>query len=294
MKPALTLLLILLAAAATPARAAVVRLKDGGRIEGSVLSATAAEIVIQTGTGTRRIAADRVRTIEYETQAPPAPQPAWSGASSLPSEEKNLFSLGVGLSAPLSDVNFAGIGGGSASNGDLGPQVGVRYLRLVTRRFAAGMDFDYLHRAGTNSPGLLPLANSSVLGDNLLFMGIARWHLIDHGFARPYLLGGAGVSRSWTRIEASPISGFAWTDTNTAEVRRLVDDTVWAFAAAARVGIDFEWEFSEPAVFSLEGGWTGLENRRYDATKSGRDLGLEGVSGRLDFFTLAARWSWRW
>lgn len=297
MKPAWFLLLFLLASAAPPAGAAVVRLKDGGRIEGSVISATPQEVVIQTAGGSRRIDAALVQTIEYEPSAlPPAPSkfsPGWSGEPYLPAAGRNLFSFGLGLAAPLSDVDFGSIGGGSASNGDFGPLLGVRYLRAVTNRLAAGLDLDYLHRAGTNSPGLLPLANSSVSGDNLLILALARWYLIERGFARPYLLGGAGVSRSWMRVEAEPIRGFAWTDTNTDESRRLVDDSAWALAATARLGIDFNWDVTDPAVFGIEAGWTALKSRRYGATRSGQDLGLDSVTGRLNLFTLATRWSWR-
>ncbi|MCR4294152.1 MAG: hypothetical protein NUW21_01355 [Elusimicrobia bacterium] len=292
-------LLVLLAAAAAPAEAAIVLLKDGARIEGTVISATPKELVIQTPGGPRRIDASLVRSVEYEAgtapAAPPAPAyPAAPRKEPWRSGTDHLFSFGFGLAAPLSDVDFGAIGGGKANDGDIGPLFGVRYLRSLSSRFAAGVDFDYLHRSATNSPGLLPLADASVSGDNLLFMGIARWHVIDHGSARPYLLGGVGASRSWTRIEAAPIPGFAWTDTNTDEVRRLVDDAAWAFAGTARLGIDFSWDFADPALFSLEAGWTALQRRTYGAARSGRDLGLESVSTRLNLFTFAGRWSRRW
>lgn len=292
------ILIVLLISAAVPAGAAIVLLKDGARIEGTVLSAGPREIVIQTAAGPRRIDAALVRSVEYETgpaspaAAPPAPEAArrepWRSGTD------NLFSFGFGLAAPLSDVDFGAIGGGRANDGDLGPLFGLRYLRSVTPRFAAGADFEFLHRSATDSPGLLPLADASVLGDNLLFMGVARWLLVDHGRARPYVLGGAGLSRSWTRVEAAPIPGFAWTDTNTDETRRLIDDAAWALAATARLGVDFSWDFADPAIFSLEAGWTALQRRTYAATSSGRDLGLESVSSRLNLFTFAARWSWRW
>lgn len=288
-------LFILLAAA--PAGAAVVRLKDGARIEGTVVSATDREIVIRTAAGPRRVDAALVRSVEYETETAPAAAPrppAAPGKEPWRSEDRNIVSFAFGLAAPLDDVDFASIGGGRANDGDLGPLLGVRYLRSFSSRFAAGLDLDYLHRSATDSPNLLPLANASVFGDNLLMLAVGRWHLLDSGSARPYLLGGAGASRSWTRIEAAPIPGFAWTDTNTDETRRLVDDEAWAFAAAARLGVDFNWEFADPAVFSVEAGWTALESRTYGATRAGRDLGLSSVSSRLDLFTLAARWSLRW
>lgn len=290
MKAAWAAILLLLASASAPAGAAIVRLKDGAAIEGTVISADGRELVIRTPAGPRRVDAALVRSVEYEAASPPYAPPSepWR------SEDKNLLSLGFGLAAPLSRVDFHAVGGGRASEGDLGPLIGARYLRSVTSRLAAGLDLDYLHRAATDSPGLLPLADSSVAGDNLLMLAVARWHLIDHGSVRPYLLGGAGASRSWTRIDSAPIRGFAWTDTNTDEARRLVDDSVWAFAAAARLGVDFDWEFADPAVIGLEAGWTGLESRTYGATRSGRDLGLTSVSSRLDLFTFAVRWSLRW
>jgi hypothetical protein len=298
MKPNPILLLLLLAAAAAPVHAAVVRLKEGGSIEGKILSADGREVVVQTSGGPRRIPADRVQGIDYEAAPPPAPlynpAPVGAGESRMTLGGQNLISFGLGLAAPLSDVDFTPIGGGSASNGDVGPLIGIRYLRNMNKRFAAGLDFDYLHRSATNSSGLLPFADASVTGDNLVFMAIGRWYLVEEGGAKPYLLGGAGVSRSWTYIDAAPIRGFAWSDTNTDEVRRLVDDGVWAFASTARLGVDFDWEFAEPSVFSLEAGWTGLASRRYAATRFGRDLGLDSVGGRLNLFILTARWSWRW
>lgn len=301
------MLAVLVLAAASAADAAIVRLKDGGRIEGTVLSATPQEVTIQTPGGARRIDAGAIQSIEYET----APLPAYEksletratgtgvvvgSGEPLPThhDDKNLLSFALGLAAPLSDVNFGSIGGGPASNGDLGPLLGFRYLRSLNRSLAAGAEFEYLHRGGTRSPGLLPRADASVYGDNLLFMGVLRWHLVARGAVRPYLLGGAGVSRSSTRIDAAPNPGFAWTDTNTDESRRLIDGSAWAPAGTARAGVDFDWEFAEPAVFSLEAGWTGVGSRSYAATSSGRDLGLASVEGRLNLFVLAARWSVRW
>jgi len=300
-------LAVLLLAAACAADAAIVRLKDGGRIEGTVLSASPQEVTIQTPGGARRIDAAAIQSIEYETAPLPEHEKSLETRTTgagvvvgsgepLPShhDDKNLLSFALGMAAPLSDVNFGSIGGGSASNGDLGPLLGFRYLRTLNRSLAAGAEFEYLHRGGTRSPGLLPRADASVYGDNLLFMGLLRWHLIARGAVRPYLLGGAGVSRSSTRIDAAPNPGFAWTDTNTDESRRLIDGSAWAPAGTARVGVDFDWEFAEPAVFSLEAGWTGVGSRSYAATASGRDLGLASVEGRLNLFVLAARWSVRW
>lgn len=294
MKPAGTLLLLLLAAAAVPAGGAVVRLKDGGRLEGDVVKADSRELVIRTAEGTRRVDAGLVQSVEYETPPPRAALPSPPAAPAWRSEDRNVVSFGLGLAAPLSSVDFKSIGGGEANDGDLGPILGVRWLRTMSGGLAAGLDMDYLHRSQTASPGLLPRADSSVAGDNLLLLAIARWHMTDRGVARPYLLGGAGASRSWTRIESAPIRGFAWTDTNTDEARRLVDDSVWAWAWTARAGVDFNWEFADPAVFGLEAGLTGLESRTYSATGAGRDLGLSTVSSRLNLFTLTARWSWRW
>ncbi|UPT73167.1 MAG: hypothetical protein M0D55_14900 [Elusimicrobiota bacterium] len=244
----------------------------------------------------RRVDAALVRGIEYEAPAAPAPAapPASAASSTSGPPDKNVFSLAFGLGAPLDDVGFGAVGGGTANDGDIGPLLGARWLRELDGKLALGADLEYFHRGATNSPGLLPLANSSVSGDNFLFMGVARWYLTERGNARPYVLGGAGVSRSWTRVDSAPRPGFAWTDTNTDEARRLIDDGAWALAGTARAGVDFGWELMGPALFGLEAGYTWLQRRRFEATPAGRDLGLTGVDGALRVFTFAARWSWRW
>src|SRR4051812_37407141 len=98
MKTAMACLLLLLC---LPAEAAVVRLKDGGAVEGEVEKADATEVIVRTPSGPRRIAASLVSGIDYEKSAA-AP------AARRPYVEivKDSFAVGLGLAVPLSDVNF--------------------------------------------------------------------------------------------------------------------------------------------------------------------------------------------
>ena len=273
------------------AGAATVRLKDGGTVEGTVEKADPTEVIVRTPAGPRRIPGAFVSGIDYEkVAASPSPEskPAFDPV-------KDSFSAGIGLAVPLSGINFNAIGGGRARAGDTGGAVSLRWLHDLNPSVAAGLDFDYMHRSMTNSPGLLPLADAGVSGDDLLLLGVTRLYLRKERGARPYLLGGVGVARTWTQVDAQPRPGYAWTDTNTDETRRLIDDGAWGFAATARVGVDFDWESSfVPAVFGLEAGWTGIQSRRFAATQAGKDLGLTGIEHRLDVFSILAHWSWRW
>ncbi len=167
----------------------------------------------------------------------------------------------------------------------------MQYLHKVVPRAAVGLDFHWYYRSGTDSPDLLSASSARVLGDTLLLMGALKYELTDHGAARPYLQLGAGAHRTSTTIYVRPDPGFTWSDTSTGERRRIVDDASWGGAFSARLGVDFS--IDEPYIFSVEAGWTGVTTANYHATKQGEALGLSGVSGPLNFFTLAARMGWR-
>lgn len=290
-----TLFAAFLAAALTaaPARAAVVHLRDGGRVEGVVVDAAPRGILVRTARGNERIDSARILRIDFEGAAPP---PAYAPPRERTEEElfgprRHEFSVEAGLTAPFSDVDFGEIGGGSASDGDTGPLFGLQYLIDLAPRWSAGGEFRYAGRGATSSPGLLTNSNASVSGETLLFLGVLKYSLTERGFARPYVLAGAGAHLTSTIIDAAPAPGFAWSDTQTAEARRLVDDRLWGPAGTARIGLDLA--VADPSVLTLELGWTMLDSARAAATARGRDLGLTGARGSLDLLTLAVRWGWR-
>ena len=290
-----------LAIAGTAARADTVMLREGGRLEGKVISATDREVVLDSSAGRVRIDAGKVESIDYARgealTPPPAPAPSEYRVTRRPRRQEPLFdprqqafSLDFGLAAPLTGVNFGGIGGGSASNGDVGPLIGLQYLYFTSPRVGWGVEMNYYNRSATDSPNLLPNSFAHVFGDSLLLLGDLKYSLTDDGSVRPYVLLAAGTHRTTTTIDAHPISGFAWSDTMTDEPRRLVDSSTWGPAAAVRLGLDFG--FADPAVFGLEAGWTGLWNAGYQPTGQGQALGLTAAPGMLNFFTLAGRWGW--
>jgi hypothetical protein len=165
---------------------------------------------------------------------------------------------------------------------------GLQYLYHVSPRVAWGLEFHYLDREDADSASLVPSSEARVSGDSLVVLGVAKCSLTDRGYARPYVLFGAGADRTSTTIVAHPLPGFSWSDTGTAEPRTLVDDSAAGLAASIRLGIDFG--SMGPGVFGLETGWTGLTNATYSATPQGRALGISGVSGSVSYYTFAARW----
>jgi opacity protein-like surface antigen len=292
---------LLLAALAVPASAAVVHLKDGSRVRGTVVSATARDVRVHTENGTLNIEADKISRIDYdEKEAEPersAPEQVRYRPRAAEPERRStgeapqMFSINFGFSNPLSRVDFSSTGGGSGDNGDTGFVLGAQYAYYVTRRLAVGMNLEFMNRGQTNSHSLLPSANTDVFGNTMLVMPVLRYSLTSEGTARPYLLAGIGSNRTSTIIESTPDAGFIWDDTSSAETRTLVDESRWGLATTARFGIDFM--LADPALFSVEFGWTGISNSDYAATRAGQDLGLEKVTGDLNILTIAARWGWR-
>lgn len=301
-----TWLLVLFATvSAAPVEAAIVYLKDGSRLQGTVVSATAAEVQLYTGAGTIDIDAARIARIDYADAqpAPPRAQPPAAPEYPEPSvyhepgfhpweprPARDMLSIDVGLAAPISGVDFSAVGGGTGGNGDVGPLVGVEYLHSVTRLLSVGADFEYMYRSQTQSPNLLPGAITNVSGNTEMLLAVAKLSLTDRGRARPYLLGGLGVDNTSTNIESTPQPGYVWPDGSN-NTHDLVDASSWGLASTLRIGIDFN--VYDPVVFSVEMGWTELDNGRIPATSQGQQIGLAGLSGPLDFFTVAGRWGWR-
>lgn len=297
-------LIILLGILAAPVSAAVVYLKDGSQVRGTIVSATARSVRLHTDNGDLDIQASQIRRVDYaedEPQVVPtvreAPEPVV--VRRRPSREEataeeggdQMFSIGFGFASPVSRVDFSSTGGGTGDNGDTGLLLGGQYSYFLSPRLATGFDVEYLNRSRTGSQSLLPNSNTDVFGNTLLMLATARYSLTNHGTARPYILAGIGPNRTSTVVEATPDDGFGWSDTSTSETRTLVDDSHWGLAGTARFGIDFM--LADPALFSLEIGWTGISNSSYGATRAGKDLGLDNVSGNLSFMTVAARWGWR-
>ena len=273
---------------ASTADAAVVALKDGSRLRGTVRGQAADGIELVTPDGTLHISQARIASIDYADEMPAAPPSAAPGAAE---EGRHFVSLGVGFAVPANNIDFHSIpNGGQASNGDLGVQYGAQYVYYLTPRLGAGVNVDYFDRSDTISSGLFPNATASVGGETLLTLGILRYTLADDGWIKPFVLAGAGGARNSTTVDVRAAN---WADTNTHETRRLVDDTVWAPAATARVGIDLRPASIERGVVTIEAGWTGVASERYGATPRGVAQGISGVSGPLNFITFTARYGWR-
>ena len=205
--------------------------------------------------------------------------------------KRQMFSVSAGLIRPMSRVGFGGVnGGGSASNGDTGFQIGGQWLYLPTPNLGAGLEIDYADRTGSISPRLFPNSISSAHGDSWLMLGVLRGWLPRIGRARPFVLGGAGYAYNTLSVD---VRASNWADTNTQETRRLVDDARWTPAASARLGLDFEVPSTRGGIFTVEAGWLGLAGAKYSSTPQGAALGILDVSAPLNVLAFSARYGWR-
>lgn len=289
----------LLAALGSSSRGATVHLRDGTKVVGTVVGATARDLEVFTGGGTTRIPTASILRVDYDEAAAPAPAAPAQPATVTKAPRETLWKedrsqqlgFNLGLSIPVGDVDFAPIGGGSGANGDVSAAFGGHYFYFPSQRFGWGFGVDYLSRGPTSSPGLLASAESSTSGGSVTLMGLAKIILKRGEAVQPYLLAGLGAARTWTTIDSQPNPGFVWDDTSTDEARRLIDGRAWGPAGTARVGLDFWPEAA--GVFSLEAGWTGIGGATYSATPQGRAIGLSGVSTSVSIVTVGGRWGWR-
>ena len=288
---------LLLAALALPARGAVVYLKDGSHVKGTVVAATALDLTLSIPEGTLTISSDQIDRVDYSEASGTPPPPASEEPQAPPSEPapeprtedyRQLVSPTFGFAGPLNNVNA---GGQSLQNGYAGGMTGVQYLYFLTKRLAAGVDLTYFNRAQTDGQAFLANTVARVSGDTTLMMAVLRYELKDAGHVRPFILAGAGGGYSTLAIDARPVFGAVWSDTGTAEYRRVVDGSAWRPGATLRAGLDFA--YFRRMLITGEIGWTGLAGARYAATTQGQALGLGDATGPTNALVFAARWGWR-
>lgn len=300
------LILALILGLAASADAAVIYLKDGATVTGTVVNATAHAIEISTPSGqTERIPVSRIARIDYQGTAAPSAPAAPAAVPPPPpgygyrrrraptgfEAGRQEVSLSVGLAAPLTDVDFSSIGGSQASNGATGPSLGGQYLYFPTERLGFGGEVSWLHRSATSTQSLVPDGDTNVWGNTVLLLAMLKYSLIGQGRVRPYISAGLGPDYTSTNVNATPDPGFSWSDTLTNETRTLYSDSTWGFASTVRLGLDFASYW--PSFFSLEAGWTLVANPGATPTQDGQNLGLGPISGTIDFFTFQGRWGWR-
>ncbi len=146
------------------AQAAVVYLKQGGHLEGTLLSSTGGALVIETAQGRVSVDLSRVKNVDYGRAPVPAPSDL-PAPQALPAGSQ-MLSLDFGLAAPLNDVRLSGTAGGASVNdGATGPAFGLQYLYYASSRLGWGVEFDYFNRNDADSANLLPSEPSASNGE---------------------------------------------------------------------------------------------------------------------------------
>lgn len=315
MKNKLFLMTLLTTFGWSSVEAAVVYMKDGTQKRGTIVSATARDIQLSSTGGIETVTTDKISRIDYsDTTGSSEPTPSSASvpprAETLPPSPRvrrpyynfdqhavwpkgteQWLSLGFGVGIPMSRVDFESTGGGRSSNGGAGFQFTPQYLVKLNPQWGAGFEFNYFARSENLTQTLLPNSDTLVSGSNITLLPILKYSLVERGAVRPYVSGGVGAQRTSTFVDAQPNVGFAWSDTNTDEIRTLVDDAHWGLATSLRLGVDFS--AGGPSVFGLEFGWNHLENDAFTPTRAGKDLGLAPLSGVQNNLAMTFRWGWR-
>lgn len=163
---------------------------------------------------------------------------------------KRTIALLLLLSTPcFAKVDISIMGGGAFPTGEVkagdnkddmgkaGGAAGLQVMVPVTDQFSVGIDILNHTFGEKTSDTVLPGTRATYKFNAASFLLGGRLQLPKDKL-RPYIFAGMGLGQSsgWADIQPNP--GLIWTDTGTAEKRRILDDSGTAFAAAGAIGLD--------------------------------------------------------
>jgi opacity protein-like surface antigen len=220
---------------------------------------------------------------------------------------KKLFSLGIGcliwnLGAACAHAqgmkgatSFQLYGGGASISGrydrpgvdrderdyaDGGGLIGGEFLYYVqdAPTVAFGVDISHAGFGNHDSALLLPHLFTASSAQSTSGLVVARLGF-PLGRVRPYLQGGVGLHQTSLTLKGVPFDGFAWTDTNTSEERRMYDNGHVGPALGGAVGLHVY--LTEQFFIGAEYRFIGLLGKDFEPTAEGRREGLAPTHGSV-------------
>jgi opacity protein-like surface antigen len=196
----------------------------------------------------------------------------------------NVSLLGGGA-FPLSDLEIEG--GGSEKIGESGGAIGVQLMVPIDEQISVG--FDFLNQAfgEKKSDSLIPTARTTYQFSSRTFLAGVRYTMKKEKW-HPFLFGGLGVGYLSGTADLEPAAGYIWSDTGTAEKRKILDDSGAAAAVALAFGADYavtpRFSFGAEGRFSYIGKTT-FTTRSISTTTST----VGEIKGNSSSFALLAR-----
>lgn len=189
-----------------------------------------------------------------------------------PRDEDFSLRFNLGGMMPRSHVTVHGTGGGDDTAGDISLVGGGQVLYTLSPRWRAGVDFSITPEFSAESTQWVRNTTTFFNEDFLSIQPVMQYVFIPEGKYRPYGLVGVGLYRSRLKLTSKPLSGLTWGDTSTIETRTLIDDHGINFTSLVGVGLDI---FVTKDIFwGVECRWQYVGPANYEATATGRSLGL--------------------
>ncbi len=314
------------------AHAATVYLKDGSLIKGTIVSATAQDIQVNTEDGLIKIKAERILRVNYTDDTSQSPSPQTSQTSQTPQAAP----------PPPEPVSA------EPSEEPAPPVRYARHRRYVRRSepvpdepentnqiFSLNFGFaSPLSRVDFSSTGGGSDNNGNtgiVIGGQYLYQTTSRlaWGMnleyMNRGLSDSQsLLPSANTDVSGDSLVIMPVVKFSLVDrggirpyvlagigtnrTSTFIEAQPQQGFAWndtntdetrtlvndsRWGLATTARVGIDFMSFNPSFFSLEIGWTGISNGSYGATQAGQALGLNSVTGNLSLLNIAGRWGWK-
>ncbi len=172
---------------------------------------------------------------------------------------------------------------------DGGGALGGQYIYYVTAQPAIGLGIDISHNfLGDHSErGIFPNLDSNSHFRPTTFLAMAKL-AYPKGALRPYVFAGVGVHNTHFLLELTP-NGATWSDTGTAETRKIMDGSASAAAVAYGVGADWFPAARDHFFLGLELRGNYLASADYGVTAQGRAAGFTNANGDLSYSNLFLR-----
>ena len=182
--------------------------------------------------------------------------------------DNQIFVIG-GSAAPITQVDFGGVGGGRESIGTVGAFAGAQYFYDLNAHLSLGAEIDAFGN-GSSELTSIPVLSGSAKMSAVSYLGLIKVYLNDPEWIHFYLAGAMGVQSTTFDSDARPRSGYVWGDTGTAETRHFRTRNN---GFAAGVGPGFELALTESILLGGEG--------RFQFATAGRHVIANAVIGHL-------------
>jgi len=212
------------------------------------------------------------------------PSLATAGDGRGPSTQGEDFFLKFGGAIPIESTSLGGPGSDAGGTGFI---LGLEYLRPISNRLSAGFEASFARRSKKDSTGSIANARTEASGSSRFFMTSIRWRFRPRRKITPHLGARLGAHNSNISIKATPLTGYAWSDTSTTETRTIIDDSKWGLAYGVTAGT--EMPLGKSLDIGFEAQYLTTSDSKYSLSTQASGMGLVANDSSLAYLNFVCQ-----